>query len=354
MKTGTTKARSITALYKELNYKNELGSDSLDLNGKKAAIKKCYFLRKWDNWYFASRINSKTSIIKQDTKYIMKDHYIIVTDKDVRKKYYVTNFEELVLYHICDFDSRYKLTKKIFEHLKFMQDWETLEETYEGNEFCLEYVEGAIDRIVFSKIRSAIKKLKNDRIIKYKEYYVDDCNNEYDAEELDSAKEKALSEMNIEEYELYSKYRRKNNHKITEFNAKRDEYFSQERGKEIKIVSKKMLATSAYVKLQNVNYEREIMTLYIETIRESIKQKIHDLPTKQNRHVLGEKSETYMSVQQKQECFDLLDEYCVYEDGDVIYKNVSDLPNFKEILKNTITAEDILDFSGKFIMTKVA
>ena len=82
MRTGTIEVRSLDALFRELDYKNEFNfvysrrKEDREQNLKKAG--EYYIIKHEGNWWYATRINKTKAKVKSTSVVSEKDGYIIV------------------------------------------------------------------------------------------------------------------------------------------------------------------------------------------------------------------------------------------------------------------------------------
>lgn len=368
MKTGTTKARSFKELYEKLNYKNEFGieySKSKEVHEKiMKALQKYYVVKQVGlNWY-ATKINTK-DFSCTNGEYIHTNDYIIVNQAGSSKKYKYTNIDDCVLGYLTTVKTRSKLSDSVFGNLKFYQYWTSLSEKYadqEGNKshkhkHAFEFLEFKICQIIDEILDSAIARgIKSGKIRHICELYVDVDGKYYGIATFKNAKERARAELGINGYATdFSLMIKHNNPVMAEYRRLVEKYAAEELGREVDIVRREITTYSNYeLKLEYNDIERIIMTYYYEVIRETLKAIVDKavVDPKTYDKLSSYKKKTRIVEEEKNFCLKILDEYLVYSDGVNEYYRVSDLPEYKEILDNTMDKYWCLDFRKYFYMTQ--
>lgn len=360
MKTGTTKARSFKELYEKLNYKNEFGieySKSKEVHEKiMKALQKQYVIKQIGSMWYAVKINTK-EFPCTNGEYIHTDDYIIVNQAGSSKKYKFTNIDDCVLGHLPNVKTRTQLSDAVFKNLKFYQQWGKLIEEYSDYMHAFTFLELKICQILDEILnRAAARSIRNGKIHELYEFYVDEQRRRYGIGSFKKAQERARIELGINGYSIdFSLMAKHNDPRLKEYSVLVNKYITEDFGEEINIVRREIRACSEYkLKSDYEKNERIIMTYYYEVLRESLKVSVDSaiVDHKDYEKLSHYGKKTHILEDEKEICLEILDKYILYSNGENEYYRIGDLPEYKEILDNTMDKYWRLDFKKYFYMTE--
>lgn len=360
MRRGRTEARSFKKLYEILNENNEFGieySKSKEVHEKiMKALQKFYVVKQIGSMWCAVRINTK-DFSCTNGEYIHTDDYIIVNQVGSSKKYQFTNIDDCVLGHLPNVKTRTQLSDAVFKNLKFYQQWGNLIKEYSDYMHAFTFLEIKICQILDEILDSAAaRSIGNGKIHKLDEFYVDEQGRKYGIATFKKTQERARCELGIDGYSIdFSLMAKHNDPRLREYSVLVNKYIAEDFGEEINIKRREISTCSEYkLKPDYEKFERIIMTYYYEVIRETLKVSVDSaiVDRKDYKKLSYYGKKTHILEDEKEICLEILDKYILYSNGEDEYYRISNLPEYKEILDNTIDKYWRLDFKKYFYMTE--